>query len=153
MCRYLESVENRQLYELPWWFSINNLPAMQETQLQFVDRDDPPEEDIAIHSSILAWEIPWTQEPGGPKSMCPKRAGHDWAHMHSLKKWLHLQKTFPPCCSMECAHLGWRPKRGMTVLSLPPGFQFLSSDKAAVRLPMKTQGGNFKPGLGEVSPT
>ena len=47
---------------------VNSLPAIQETQVQSVGWDDPPEEDIATHSSILAWEIPWTQEPGGLQS-------------------------------------------------------------------------------------
>ena len=43
---------------------IKNLPAMQETWDLFLDWEDPLEEEIAIHSSILAWRIPWTEEPG-----------------------------------------------------------------------------------------
>ena len=42
---------------------------MQETQIPPLDREDALEEEMAIHSSILAWEIPWTEEPGGLKSM------------------------------------------------------------------------------------
>ena len=41
-----------------------NLPAMQETWVQFLGREDPLEKKMAIHSSILAWKIPWTEEPG-----------------------------------------------------------------------------------------
>ena len=41
-----------------------NLPAMQETRVQALDQEDPLEEEIATHSSILAWKIPWTEEPG-----------------------------------------------------------------------------------------
>ena len=46
-----------------------NLPAMQETQVQFLGREDPLEKEMATHSSILAWRIPWTEEPGGLQSM------------------------------------------------------------------------------------
>ena len=48
---------------------VKNLPAVQETSIQFLGREDPLEEDMAIHSSILAWRIPWTEEPGGLQSM------------------------------------------------------------------------------------
>ena len=44
---------------------VKNLPAMQETQVQSLGREDPLEEEMATHSSILAWRIPWTEEPGG----------------------------------------------------------------------------------------
>ena len=46
-----------------------NLPAVEETQVRFLDRGDPLEEEMATHSSILAWRIPWTEKPGGPQSM------------------------------------------------------------------------------------
>ena len=42
-----------------------NLPAMQETWILFLSREDPLEKEMATHSSILAWEIPWAEEPGG----------------------------------------------------------------------------------------
>ena len=48
---------------------VKNLTAMQETQVQFLGREDPVKKGMAIHSSILAWEIPWTKEPGGLQSM------------------------------------------------------------------------------------
>ena len=44
---------------------VKNLPAMQETQVQFLGGEDPLEKEIATHSSIFAWKIPWTQELGG----------------------------------------------------------------------------------------
>ena len=44
---------------------VKNLSAMQETQVRSLGREDPLEEGMAIHSSILAWRIPWTEEPGG----------------------------------------------------------------------------------------
>ena len=44
---------------------VENLPAMQETWIRSLSGEDPLEEEKAIHSSVLAWEIPWTEEPGG----------------------------------------------------------------------------------------
>ena len=49
--------------------TVKNLPAIQEAKVQSLGRDDPLEKEIATHSSILAWRIPWTEEPGGPQSM------------------------------------------------------------------------------------
>ena len=45
-----------------------------------LSQEDPLEEEMATHSSILAWEIPWTEEPGGLQSMVLQRVRHDWAH-------------------------------------------------------------------------
>ena len=56
---------------------LNNLPTKQETQVQSLGREDPLETEMAIHSSILAWEIPWTEEPGGLQSMGSQRVKHD----------------------------------------------------------------------------
>ena len=44
---------------------VKRLPVMRETRVQSLDWEDPMEKEMAIHSSILAWEIPWTEEPGG----------------------------------------------------------------------------------------
>ena len=49
--------------------SVKNLPAMQETWVQLLGREDPLEKEMATHCSILAWRIPWTEEPGGLQSM------------------------------------------------------------------------------------
>ena len=48
---------------------VKNLPAMQETQVRSLDCKDPLEEEMSTHSSILAWRIPWTEEPGALQSM------------------------------------------------------------------------------------
>ena len=48
---------------------VKNLPAMQETQVQSLGREDPLEKGMATHSSTLAWRIPWTEEPGGIQSI------------------------------------------------------------------------------------
>ena len=56
---------------------LKNLPAMQETQVQFLGQEDPQEKKMATHSTVLAWKIPWTQEPGGLQSMGLHTVGHD----------------------------------------------------------------------------
>ena len=53
------------------------LPAMREDWVQSLGREDPLEKEMATHSSILAWRIPWMEEPGGLQSMGLKRVGHD----------------------------------------------------------------------------
>ena len=58
---------------------VKNLPAMQEIQVQALSQEDPLEKGMATHSSILAWRIPWTEEPGGLWSMELQRVGHDLA--------------------------------------------------------------------------
>ena len=50
---------------------------MQESQVQSLGWEDSLEEEMEIHSSILAWEIPWTEEPGGLQSLGSRRVGHD----------------------------------------------------------------------------
>ena len=48
---------------------VKNLPAVQETPVQFLGQEDPLEEGMATHSRILAWSIPWAEEPGGLQSV------------------------------------------------------------------------------------
>ena len=52
---------------------------MRETWVRSLDWEDPLEKEMAAHSSILAWKIPWTEEPGRPQSMGSQRIGHNWA--------------------------------------------------------------------------
>ena len=56
---------------------VKNLPAMQEAWVRSLDWEDPLEEGMATHSSILTWRIPWTEEPGGLQSMGLQRIGYD----------------------------------------------------------------------------
>ena len=58
---------------------VKNLPVMQESQLWYLGQKDPLEKGMATHSSILVWEIPWTEEPGGPRFKGWQRVRHDWA--------------------------------------------------------------------------
>ena len=57
--------------------TIKRLPAMRETQVRFLGREDPLEKEMAIHSSTLAWKISWTEEPDKLQSMGSQRVGHD----------------------------------------------------------------------------
>ena len=56
---------------------VKNLPAMQETRVQSLGREDPLEKGMAIHSSIFAWRIPWMEKPGGLQPRESQRVGHD----------------------------------------------------------------------------
>ena len=68
--------------------TVKRLSRMQETQVRFLGGEDPLEKEMAIHSSTLAWKIPWTEEPGGLQSMGSQRVGHDW--VTSLSPSLHI---------------------------------------------------------------
>ena len=57
--------------------TVKNLPATWETRVQFLGREDPLEKRMATQSSIVAWRIPWTEEPGGLQSMGSQRVRHD----------------------------------------------------------------------------
>ena len=56
-----------------------NPPAVKEIWIHSLGQEDPPEKGMATHSSILAWRIPWTEEPGGLQSVGLQGIGHDWA--------------------------------------------------------------------------
>ena len=73
---------------------VKNLPAMQETRVQSLGQEDPLETGMAIHSSVLAWRIPWTEEPGRLQSGDLQRVGHDWAtNTHNTFTYLSLGST------------------------------------------------------------
>ena len=63
---------------------VKNLPAMQETWVRFLGQEDPLEKGMATHSSILAWRIPWTEEPGGLQSVGSQRVSD--FHFHTERQ-------------------------------------------------------------------
>ena len=65
---------------------LKRLPAMRETWVRSLGREDPLEKEMATHSSIPAWRIRWTEEPGELQSTGSQRVGHDWATSLSLNK-------------------------------------------------------------------
>ena len=56
---------------------VKNLPAMWETWVRSLGQDNPLEKEMATHSSILAWRVPWTEVPGGLQSMALQKVGHN----------------------------------------------------------------------------
>ena len=65
------------LWGFPGGSLLKNTPAMQETWVQSLSQEDPLEKEMATHSSILAWIIPWTEEPDGLQSMEWQRIGYN----------------------------------------------------------------------------
>ena len=63
---------------------VKNLPAKQETRVWSLDQEDLQGEGMAMHSSILAWRIPWTEEPHGLWSIGSQKAGHGWSNLAHL---------------------------------------------------------------------
>ena len=75
-----------------------------ETQVWSLGREDPLEEGMATDSSILAWEIPWTEEPGGLQSMQSKRVKHDWAAEQEHKKTFETEPLTNFLMTVNLAH-------------------------------------------------
>ena len=71
--------------------SVKNPPAMQETRVRFLGWEDPLKKETAIHSSILAGKIPWTEKPGGLQSMGLQRVRYNWAHTQSYPRGYIMQ--------------------------------------------------------------
>ena len=125
----------------PWWFKmIKCLPAMRETQVWSLGRKDTLEKEMAIHSSILAWKIAWTEEPRRLQSMGSHRVRHDWAtslffHFLGLSDFTFLSLSrsviaFLPrrkhiliSCFSHCLHWFWSPRK--YILPLFPFFPHL----------------------------
>ena len=83
---------------------VRNLPATQETWVRSLDWEDPLEEGMATHSSILARRIPWTEEPGGLQSMGSHTVGHDRRveenkKLHPVRRQIHVNS-----CAHTCVH-------------------------------------------------
>ena len=102
-------------YLLPFlWASlgarmVKRLPAMWETWVRSLDREDPLEKEMATHPSTLAWKIPWTEEPYRLQSMGSQRFGHDWA--------TSLHFTFPISIPVQCLFNHWWNKYMSSCLS------------------------------------
>ena len=77
-----EHVISKQLEKVAQ--TVKHLPTKWETRIRSLGWEDLLQKEMATHSSILAWKIPWTKEPGGLQSMGSQRVGHDWATSLSL---------------------------------------------------------------------
>ena len=78
--------------------TVKHLPAVRETRVWFLGWEDPLEKEMAIHSSILAWEIPWTEEPDMLQSMGSQRVGHDWATSLHFEYTNNVYVMYIWCC-------------------------------------------------------
>ena len=125
---------------------------MQETQVQLLDLEDPLEEGIATHSSILSWKIPWIEEPGGLQSMVLQRVRHDWATVTHTQ---HVQNSFlyfpilqsclpflspdflPRCIPLSLSHLLNRISLYLPLSAPPPFFLLTSYLLYSLSLPQK----------------
>ena len=94
--------------------TVKNPPAIQETQVWSLGREDPLEKGMATHSSMLAWIIPWTEEPGELQSMGSQRVRHDWAIEHTY--------MFP--LKMLAGSLLWKPKPKLPLITSWAGIHF-----------------------------
>ena len=72
--------------------TVKSLPAVRETWARSLGGEDPLEKEMATHSNILAWRIPWTEEPGRLWSMGSQRVGHDWVTSISLFTFTSFEK-------------------------------------------------------------
>ena len=76
---------------------VKNLPAMLKTQIRSLGQEDPLEKGTATHSSILAWRIPWTEEPGGLQSIGSQRVRYNWVtNTHALASLVAQLAKNPP---------------------------------------------------------
>ena len=74
--------------------AVKNSPAMRETQVQTLGQENPLEEETVTHTSILAWKIPWTEDPGGLQSMGSQRVGHNLATKQQTLRITYSQYVF-----------------------------------------------------------
>ena len=79
LCKLYYIINPYYIWIFPVAQTVKNLPAMKETRVRSLGREDPLEKGMATHFRILAWRIPWTEEPGGPQSMGSQRVRQHWA--------------------------------------------------------------------------
>ena len=113
-CSCLENPRDRGA----WWAAVYGV-AQSRTQLKWLSSKAVLEKEMTIHSSILAWRIPWTKEPGWLQSMGSQRIKHNWSNFHSRLfnklELIFLQKKIIPCF-WKCAHrVSYHVGRGLTV--------------------------------------
>ena len=92
-CRGIEKLDYRAFLMAQ---TVKNLPAVWETQVWSLGQEDHLERGMVIHPSILAWKIPWTEEPGRLQSMGSLKVRHDWATSLSLFTFMHRKRKWQP---------------------------------------------------------
>ena len=113
------------------------MQELQETRVPSLGQEVPLEEGMATHSSILAWRIPWTEEPGGLQATRSQRVGHDWSDLActhaTVLKWIvqwHLRHS-QPCNFLILEHFPhpckWKPGPSLTPGSQHSTFRYFNS--------------------------
>ena len=110
--------------ELLWCKAVRNLPAMWKTKVWSLGWEGPLEKGTVAHSSILAWRIPWTEEPGGLQSMGSQRHGHDWVTNITQEEGICSLKHLPSIAQQGWGLLSYKVSHGQL---LPTGPRFLLS--------------------------
>ena len=106
---------------------VKNLPAMQGTQVWSLGGEDPLEKEMITHSSILAWRIPWTKDPGRLQSTGSQRVRYDWVTNTAFKRgsrgnlapsmrWGHSQKKATQKTAFTKTQLCWYPDLGLLAI-------------------------------------
>ena len=81
---------------------VKHLSTIQETQVQSLGQEDLLEKEMATHSSLHTWKIPWTEEPGGLQSMGSQRVGYDWVTSLYSKRYNTFKYLFIICWKFKC---------------------------------------------------
>ena len=121
---------------------VKNLPAVQATWVRSLDQEVPLEKGIATHSSILAWKIPWTKEPGGLQSMESQTVQHDWATNTHIS---HLKET-------KSSNLNYYPKHEPITVGQGNSYQstrldgWLIASSPRYRSGLRSKAGASQPG-------
>ena len=97
------------------------MQEMREMQVASLGREDPLEEETATHSSILAWKIPWTEEPGGLQSMGWQRVRHNWVNEHT-------QQTLSSLVAVNNPHSPTSPHPPWNSFLFPHFMQFILAE-------------------------
>jgi len=119
---------------------VKNLPAMWETQVPSLGREDPLEKGMATHSRVLAWRIPWTEEPDGLQSM----GSQSQMQLTLSLSWLYMLRLVSRSCPTLCDPKDWSPP-GSSVHGDSPGKNTRVGCHALLQGIFPTQGSN--PGL------
>ena len=116
-----KAVSTREGWGFPGGSEVKNLPInvgdMQDTWVCSLSQEDPLEEEMATHSSILAWEIPWTEDPGGLQFTGWQRIRHSWTHRHNWAQ-THTHHTHTHTHTHTHAHQGRRKRVEINRLQL-----------------------------------